>query len=179
MSQPYLGEIRLFGGNFAPRTNAMCAGQLLPIAQNTALFSLLGTYYGGNGTTNFGLPDLRGRLPVGMGQGPGLSNYEIGEQIGSETVTITTQTTPAHTHFVSVSSQTATVSSPVNAYPSALANPPWTKYWVPDASKTGNPLPMSANALSMIGGSQPHNNLMPILAVTAIIALQGIFPSRN
>jgi microcystin-dependent protein len=179
MTQPYLGEIRLFAGNFAPRTNALCTGQLLSITQNSALFSLIGTYYGGNGTTNFALPDLRGRLPVGMGQGPGLSNYTIGEQTGSETVTITTQTMPAHTHFAYASTQDANSASPVNNYPATLVNPPWTKYWVPDASKTGAPLPLSTNALSMAGGSQPHNNLMPILAVTAIIALQGVFPTRN
>jgi microcystin-dependent protein len=179
MTQPYLGEIRLFAGNFAPRTNAYCAGQLMSIQQNSALFSLLGTYYGGNGTTNFALPDLRGRLPVGQGQGPGLSNYTIGQPFGTETVTITQQTTPTHNHLVMVSTANDTLTAPQNNVPGTLQSPPWTSFWVKDANKTGNPIPLANGALSFTGGSQPHNNIMQIMAVSVIIALQGVFPSRN
>ena len=178
MSEPYMGEIRLFAGNFAPRQNAQCNGQIMSIAQNTALFSLLGTYYGGNGTTTFGLPDFRGRLPVGMGQGPGLSSYTIGEQTGTETVTLISQQIPMHTHYAVAGTTAANNPAPTGLAPAGMVTP-ITGYYVADANKTGNPIAFSQNALQLTGGSQPHTNLMPSLALTFIIALQGIFPSRN
>ena len=121
MSIPYLGEIRLFAGNFAPRNYAQCLAQQLSIAQNTALFSLLGTNYGGNGTTTFALPDFRGRLPILYGQGPGLSMYTIGEQIGTEAVTLTSSQMPAHTHIMTASTTAAAVSTPAGNMFAALA----------------------------------------------------------
>lgn len=178
MSEPYLGEIRLFAGNFAPRYNALCNGQTMSIAQNSALFSLLGTYYGGNGTTTFNLPNLQGRLPVGQGQGPGLSNYTIGETIGTESVTLTTGQMPAHTHLLLPQAGNATQNLPGGQYPSGL-QAPFQGFYVKDANKTGNPIPLNANALQNTGGSQPHENRMPSMAISIIIALQGVFPSRN
>jgi microcystin-dependent protein len=178
MSQPYLGEIRMFAGNFAPRGNAYCQGQILNITQNTALFSLLGTYYGGNGQTTFGLPDLQGRLPVCMGQGNGLSNYSIGQMVGTESVTLQTAQIPAHTHTANASGGPATQPNPGGRIPATLANP-FTGYYVQNANKTGNPLAFWANALQQVGGNQPHENRMPALAISIIIAMQGIFPSRN
>jgi len=180
MSQPYLGEIRMFAGNFAPRTNALCAGQLLSIAQNTALFSLLGTFYGGNGTTNFALPDLRGRLPISMGNGPGLTPRVIGEQAGSETVTIISTTTPQHNHLANATTDIGNLPGPGNkaipASPSDGTNP-GTLYVVPPNTIT--PVAMATQSLPFAGGSQPHQNMQPSLCITFIIALQGIFPSRN
>ena len=178
MTQPYLGEIRMFAGNFAPRANAYCSGQLLNITQNSALFSLLGTYYGGNGTTTFGLPDLRGRLPVGMGQGPGLSNYVIGEQNGVEAITLNTNEMPKHNHMVMVNDNAANLTSPSGNMPAAL-QPPLGALWVAPDKATGTPTPMNANSLALVGGNQAHENRMPALAISFIIALQGIFPSRN
>ncbi len=178
MSDPYLGEIRLFAGNFAPRHNALCNGQIMSIAQNSALFSLLGTYYGGDGQTTFALPNLQGRLPVGQGQGPGLSNYTIGETIGAETVTLTTGQMPAHTHLLMPMGGNATQNLPGGQYPSAL-QAPFNGFYVQDSNKTGSPIAMSANALQTTGGSQAHENRMPTMAISIIIALQGIFPSRN
>jgi microcystin-dependent protein len=178
MTEPFLGEIRLFAGNFAPRGNATCSGQIMSIAQNTALFSLLGTYYGGNGTTTFALPDLRGRMPVCMGQGAGLSNYNIGQQVGTESVTLNANQMPMHTHTPRATSQPATSPTPGGMIPSMMPAP-WTSYWVQDANKTGNPIAMAANAVAPVGGSQAHENRMPILAISIIVALQGIFPSRN
>jgi microcystin-dependent protein len=178
MSEPYLGEIRLFAGNFAPRTNALCNGQTMSIAQNTALFSLLGTYYGGNGTTTFNLPDLQGRLPVGQGQGPSLSNYTIGETIGTESVTLATGQMPMHTHLLLPMAGNATQNLPGGQFPSALQTP-FKGFYVKDANKTGNPVAMYAGALQNTGGNQPHENRMPAMAISIIIALQGVFPSRN
>lgn len=178
MTQPYLGEIRMFAGNFAPRTNALCNGQLLSIAQNSALFSLLGTYYGGNGVTTFALPDLRGRVPVSMGQGNGLSNYTIGESTGSETVTVLSTNMPMHNHVPMASNAAATSPTPGGMVPAALASP-WTSFWVAAGNVSGSPIALDPGALAMIGGNQPHENRMPVIALSMIIALQGIFPSRN
>lgn len=178
MSQSYLGEIRLFAGNFAPINNAMCAGQLMSIQQNAALFSLLGTTYGGNGTTNFALPDLQGRLPVCFGQGNGLTNYPIGTKIGTESVTLVTTQIPMHTHPPVVSGNNASAPSPSGGVPAVL-QAPFNGYYVQDGKKTGNPIPMSTTAVQQIGNNQPHENRMPALAISIIIALQGIFPSRN
>jgi len=181
MSQPYLGEIRMFGGNFAPRQNALCAGQLLSIQQNTALFSLLGTFYGGNGVQTFQLPDLRGRLPISMGNGPGLTPRVIGEQSGSENVTIDQNTTPTHTHFVNATTDAGNLPGPSNkaipASPTDGTNP-GTLYVVPGTPPVV-PVAMAPQSLAVAGGTQPHQNMMPSLCITFIIALQGIFPSRN
>lgn len=174
MSDPFIGEIRMFGGNFAPRGWAFCHGQILSIAQNTALFSLLGTIYGGNGQTTFALPDLRGRVPVGQGQGPGLSNRQIGEQAGVENVTLTAQQMPAHNHAAQASSARGNTNSPIGKV--------WSKdAGVQSATYTGNAPDgtMAANAIGSAGGSQPHENMPPYLGVNFIIALQGIYPSRN
>jgi microcystin-dependent protein len=180
MSEPFLGEIRMFGGNFAPRGWAFCNGQLLPISSNTALFSLLGTTYGGDGRTTFALPDLRGRVPMHWGQGPGLSSRSLGESSGSESVTLTSSQMPAHTH-----SAVATVnasarsdgSSPSGAVPAdGGGNNIYSS--APDGSTTMNG-GMVSTQIGAAGGSQPHANLQPFLCVSFIIALQGIFPSRN
>jgi microcystin-dependent protein len=178
MSQPYLGEIRMFAGNFAPRGNALCQGQILNIAQNTALFSLLGTFYGGNGQTTFGLPDLRGRLPLCMGQGNGLSNYNIGQQGGTESVTLANNQMPLHNHMMLANSANASLPTPAGNMPSSLMAP-IAGFWVAPANITGSPIPLNPNALNQAGGSQPHENRMPILAINYIVALQGIFPSRS
>ena len=178
MTEPYLGEIRLFAGNFAPTGNAYCAGQLLSIQQNSALFSLLGTTYGGNGTTNFALPDLQGRLPVCYGQGPGLTNYPIGTKTGSESVTLLVTQSPAHTHMPIASLTPAAAETPAGGIPATLQTP-FKGFYVQDSKKTGNPIALSPTAVQQTGGSQPHENRMPALAISIIIALQGIFPSRN
>lgn len=168
MSEPFLGEIRMFGGNFAPRGWAFCDGQLLPIAQNTALFSLLGTTYGGDGQSTFGLPDLRGRFPMHEGQGPGLTPRSLGAVAGAEAVTLIASQMPAHNHTVGASTGEANDVIPTNGYLAA-----------------GNQYSASANtslnpaALGVAGGSQPHDNMPPYLVVNFIIALEGIYPSRN
>ncbi|MGE5170199.1 MAG: phage tail protein [Rudaea sp.] len=170
MATPFLGEIYVVPYNFAPRNFAFCDGQTLSIAQNTALFALLGTSYGGNGTTTFALPDLRGRTPIGMGQGPGLSQRIIGESAGSATVTLSVAEMSAHAHTPVTSPAPADRS---NARGNYLAVPPDPVYAnaAPNASL--------GNALLPSGGGQPHNNLPPYLVVNFVIAMQGIFPSRN
>ncbi len=168
MTDPFVAEIRMFGGNFAPTGWALCAGQLLPIAQNTALFSLLGTMYGGDGKVTFGLPNLNGRVAVHSGQGPGLSAWFQGEQRGSETVTLLQSELPAHAHQARGSSDDDNSLSPVGA----LAGAPQSPLYRPDTDGQMAPLPLA-------GGSQPHNNMQPYLAITYIIALQGIFPPRS
>ena len=180
MSQPFLGEIRMFGGNFAPRGWAFCNGQILAIAQNTALFSLLGTTYGGNGQTTFALPDLRGRLPLNQGQGPGLSSYDLGRASGSETVTLLTTEMPAHTHAptntVNASAR-ADSSTPASCVPADTGGPQIYAS-APDGSTTMFP-GMITTTVAPVGGSQPHANMQPYLVVSFIIATEGIFPSRN
>jgi microcystin-dependent protein len=178
---PFIAEIRMFAGNFAPRNWALCNGQIMPITQNTALFSLIGTIYGGNGTTTFALPDFRGRLPMEMGQGPGLSDRSIGEVGGQEAVTLATTQIPAHSH-------TATIN--VNSSPGTLANPSG-NFLAGGQDATANPIPTYASASSSVtlnggsvtggntGGGQPHDNMPPYLAVSFIICLFGIYPSRN
>jgi microcystin-dependent protein len=173
-SQPYLGEIRMFAGNFAPFGWALCNGQIMSIQQNTALFSLLGTMYGGNGQTTFALPDLQGRVPIHQGQSTFGTNYNVGEIAGSESVTLTDQEMPAHTHAVSVAA-IGTTDSPVNGYP---ATDPAGNVAQFKANTTANAA-MNANAVRPTGGSQPHANIQPTLAVTYIIALTGVYPSRN
>ena len=174
-SEPFVGEIFMGGYNFAPRGYASCMGQLLPIAQNTALFSLLGTTYGGNGQTTFALPDFRGRVPVGMGQGPGLTNVDLGEVGGSETVTLTSTQIPAHTHALKGVSEAGDASLPTNAFPANSGA-------LDKEYRAGTPatvVNMNAGAIGMAGGNQPHNNQPPYLGINIYIALEGIFPSRN
>jgi microcystin-dependent protein len=184
MASPYLSQITMFAGNFAPKNYAFCNGQLLSIQQNTALFSLLGTTYGGNGTTNFALPNLQSSLPPSFGQGPGLSNYVLGQAAGTPSVTLTQQMVPPHQHFMmAVTNASATTSSSISnsvlpGTPSVsgaefYANPP----------QSGQPplIPqaLAAGVCSTVGNNQPHSNLMPSLCISFCIALSGIFPSRN
>lgn len=177
MSEPFLGEVRIFACNFAPYGWAMCNGQILSIAQNSALFSLLGTQYGGNGTTNFALPDLRGRIPTHKGQGLGLSPYDQGEQIGEEAVTLLTTEMPIHSHPLALDTDTGTSTSPSGTLPAVPnINPRFPKQMYSTAAPT---VTMLANSLGASGGNQPHNNLMPYLTFNFCIALAGIFPSRN
>ncbi len=171
--ETFLGEIRMFAGNFAPTGWAFCQGQLLPIAQNQALFSLLGTTYGGDGRTSFALPDLRGRVPVGFGQGPGLSNKDLGQQFGTETVTLTTAQMPAHSHTVNAVTSEGNQNLPTNSLP---AN---TKTLDKEYSDAASNTTMKSGMIGITGSSQPVNISQPSLGVNFIIALQGIFPSRN
>lgn len=171
MSEPFIGQIVGFGGNFAPRGWAFCNGQLLSIAQSTALFSILGTTYGGNGQTTFGLPDLRGRVPVHWGQGPGLSPYTLGQVSGTETVTLISTQMPVHNHALLASNEDAGAKNPTGQ---VLATTTTSAYVATPIDTTMNPASIGA-----AGGSQPHNNLQPYLAISFIIALEGFFPSRN
>jgi microcystin-dependent protein len=173
MSEPFLAEIRIVPFNFAPRGWAFCDGQVLPIAQNTALFSLLGTTYGGNGQTTFALPDLRGRAPMHPGNGPGLTPRMLGETGGSETVTLTAAQMPAHSHFLRGATSAATTSQPGNALPAVATEDTY------QAVGTKTPAPMHSQAMGAAGSGQPHNNLQPYLTLSFIIALQGIFPPRS
>ncbi|HYV04612.1 MAG TPA: tail fiber protein [Blastocatellia bacterium] len=179
MSEPFLGMIAIYGFNFAPRGWAFCNGQILPIAQNTALFSLLGTTYGGNGQTTFALPDLRGRWPNHFGQGPGLSSYDLGQVGGTESVTLTGQQIPAHTHTVACVTGAGTAAKVANNLLSNLGidPPPTTANVYSNAAASGQMSP------SMIppsgGGNQPHTIIQPYLTLNFCIALEGIFPSRN
>jgi microcystin-dependent protein len=172
MSQPYVGEIRMFGGNFAPAGWEFCNGQLLAISENDILFTILGTTYGGDGQSTFGLPDLQGRLPLHMGQGPGLSqNYQIGEKAGVEQVTITVQQTPSHSHPLVASNSPGTSKDPVGNTPAVSEGDVYT------GGSSGNPL--NAQAIPPAGGSQPHENRQPFLTVSFIISLFGLFPNQN
>lgn len=168
----------MFAGSFAPRSWAFCQGQILSIAQNTALFSILGTTYGGNGQTTFALPDFRGRVPIGIGQGPGLPNVDLGEMSGTETVTLTTATMPAHTHLVTarvaVSDSNA---DSTEADTRILATPAANIYTAP-SNASGN-LGGVNTTLNPLGGGQPFNNVQPFLAMNFVVCLEGIFPSRN
>lgn len=175
-TDPYIGEISIFAGNFPPRNWAFCNGQLMSIAQNTALFSILGTTYGGDGRVTFGLPDLRGRAPLSAGQGPGLSNYDLGQAGGSETDTLSINEIPAHNHPLGAYNNKADQSNPtgnVNAIVVDSSNGTANAY-AASANAT-----MNANAVGQSGGSQPHNNMQPYLTLNYIIALQGVFPSRS
>ncbi|PLY01015.1 MAG: phage tail protein [Desulfuromonas sp.] len=171
MSEPFVGEIRMFAGNFAPRGWAYCDGQLLAVSQNDALFSLYGTIYGGDGRTTFGLPDLRGRLPIHAGTGPGLSPRRLGEKAGGENVTLTTNQLPSHSHTGQFSSASGNEANPADNYPAAS---PSIRNYRPTAPSAD----MSGTAVNSVGGSRQHTNLMPYLCVNYIIALVGIYPSR-
>jgi len=171
MAEPFLGEIRLFPYNFAPRGWAFCNGQLLSISQNIALFSLLGTTYGGNGQTTFGLPDLRGRFAMSSGQGPGLSVRDLGEIDGTETVALTAAQMPAHTHALNGSTATATTTVPTGNLHAAPARP---QYVAP-----GTTTPLAAQSVGSAGSSQAHENMPPYLVLNYCISLEGIYPSRS
>jgi microcystin-dependent protein len=182
MSSPFLGQIALFPYNFAPLGWAMCQGQLLSISQNTALFSLLGTQFGGNGTSNFALPDLRGRVPIGQGQGPGLSVYDMGSQQGQESVTLTTATVPAHSHAFPAFASAATTSAPNGALPAEGhgAGRGGLSFAVNTYSASGSAASLAAGQVAPVtSGGAPHNNLQPYLTLNWCIAMQGIFPSRS
>ncbi|AGC41676.1 phage tail collar domain-containing protein [Myxococcus stipitatus DSM 14675] len=174
MSDQFIGEIRIFAGNFAPQGWALCEGQILSIAQNQALFAILGTTYGGNGQTTFALPDLRGRYPMQSGQGPGLSPRALGEQGGVETVTLISTQMPAHTHSLNVSSQDGDTETPVGTVLAADTEATATNYRSAPIDGTMNPM-----AIGIAGGSQPHQNMCPFLVLNFIIALEGVFPSRG
>lgn len=171
----YLGEIRMFAGNFAPVGWALCNGQLLAINQYTALFSILGTTYGGNGTSNFALPNLQGRVPIHWGTGTGLSPYTIGEMSGSQNVTLLSSQMPIHSHLVNADGGGGGKNVPTNNFPGTVSSSATEKiYSAGPGNTTMNPA-MIGNA----GGNQPFSIVQPFLCVTFIIALQGIFPSRN
>jgi len=173
MDEPLIGLIIMFGGNFAPRGWAFCDGQLLPIATNEALFSILGTTYGGDGRTTFALPDLRGRAPIHAGTGSGLTPRDIGEYSGEEDVTLISTEMPAHTHTVNPQySNTPGQVNPANNFAANLGAP----NAVYGASGDG---PMGAAVVGVAGGSQPHENMQPWLCINYIIALEGLYPSRN
>jgi microcystin-dependent protein len=179
MAEAYLGEIRMFGGNFAPSGWALCNGQLLPIAQNAALFSLLGTTYGGDGRTTFGLPNLQGRVPIHWGTGAGLSPYVVGQSGGVEHVTLSSNQMPSHNHVVNASSTPPARggSSPATAYPSAPTVAPTTttvNAYSPTANVTMNPA-----MIAPAGGNTPVPIIQPFQCVTFIIALVGLFPTRS
>ena len=175
MSNPFLAEIRIFTAGFAPKGWAQCDGQLMPISQNTALFSLLGTTYGGNGTSNFALPNLQGCAPMQAGQGPGLSLRDLGETAGEQTVTLLQTEMPAHGHTVQAASDTTQFTPVGNAWGTGqkgFGN-------VYAASNPQTNVQMNPFGTSIAGGSQPHNNMQPFLGLMFIIALQGVFPARS
>lgn len=173
--EAFIGSIILFAGNFAPRGWALCEGQLLPIAQNTALFSILGTTYGGNGTTTFALPDLRGRVPVGFGRGPGLTNVALGEMSGSETNTLLVSNLPPHNHPLHANTTTTGRGVEVSPTNNIIAqNQDATGNFAPQTDTT-----MSEMSIGATGSGIPVNNLQPYTGLNYIIALVGIFPSRN
>ena len=174
MSDPFVAEIRMAGFNFAPTGWALCNGQLLPISQNTALFSLLGTLYGGDGKSTFALPNLQGSTPLMWGQGAGLSQYDEGQTGGTDFVTLLTSEMPIHNHFVQGNFNNGDVFTP--SPNTALTNSdPGNAY----VTGTANIVQMSPNASTPAGGSLPHNNDMPFLTVNFIIAMQGVFPPRS
>lgn len=182
MQTPFLGQITFYAFNFAPKGWATCEGQLLPISQNTALFSLLGTFYGGNGTSTFALPDLRGRVPVGIGQLLGGGDYVLGEASGIESIDLSNSELPAHTHSLNATTASGTVADPSNA----ILATPFVGNRVGGGS-SGNPYNQGPpntvlapqTTIGPAGGNLPHNNIQPSLVLTPCIALTGVFPSRN
>ncbi|WP_346838995.1 tail fiber protein [Microbulbifer sp. SAOS-129_SWC] len=175
MSESFVGEIRIFAGNYAPKGWAFCHGQLLAVSENDALFSLLGTIYGGDGRNTFALPDLRGRLPVGEGQGNGLSPRRLGQKFGQDSVTLTQAQLPAHRHDFVATTAAAESASPSGAL---FANTGGENPYVSSAT-TPQPRTMDPRTITATGGSQAHDNTMPSLAVNYIISLWGIYPARN
>jgi microcystin-dependent protein len=172
MAQPYVGEIRMFAGNFAPLGWLFCDGSLQPISEYDTLFALIGTTYGGDGQSTFALPDLRGRVPIHQGQAPGTSSYGMGESGGVESVTLTAQQIPSHSHTLIASNDAGTSSAPGGNVPArAVGN----IYFGAAISRQN----LAGTAISATGGSQPHENMQPFLCVNFIISLFGIFPSPN
>jgi microcystin-dependent protein len=176
MANPFLAEIRIFTCNFAPAGWAFCNGQLLPISQNTPLFSLLGTNYGGDGKTTFALPDLRGSVPMFYGQGPGLSSHDIGEAGGAPTVTLLNTEVPAHAHNLQASPHLADIDTPGPGN-SLGRSAPQLIYKTPNGAAT--PAAMAPGVVTPAGSTLPHNNLMPYLTLNFCIALQGVYPPRT
>lgn len=173
--EPFVGEICMFPFNFVPKGWAACNGQLLPLSQNTVLFSLLGTTYGGDGKSTFALPDLQGMVPIQSGQGPGLSLYDLGQTGGSETVTLLQSEIPAHSHTLQYGSTAGTQESPVGQiWKDTAGRRGGSAYTSP-----GNAVMMSNEALKTTGGNSPHNNMQPYLTLHFCIALQGVFPPRG
>jgi microcystin-dependent protein len=175
MADPFVAEIRIFPFNFPPRGWAFCDGQLLPISQNTALFSLLGTFYGGDGKSTFALPNLQGAAPLAQGQGPGLSERFLGEASGSETVTLIQSEVPVHTHTLRADTADLADTSTPNPNASFALSSGGTLY---QSAPTGTDA-LAFSALSVVGGSLPHNNMQPYLTLNFCIALQGVFPPRG
>jgi microcystin-dependent protein len=173
MSEPFIAEIRIFAGNFAPRNWAFCNGQLLPVAQNTALFSLVGTTYGGDGRTTFGLPDLKGRAPMHPGRGPGLSDRRLGQKTGAETASLNEGQMGLHSHTARGSDNAGVTSTPANNYVARGGGRGVNSYLNEDTSAG------PTKELLPTGGGLPHNNMQPYLAMNFIIALQGLYPSRS
>lgn len=173
MSEPFVGEIRQFTYSFAPRGWAYCDGQLLQIASNTALFSILGTTYGGDGRSTFAVPDLKGRVPMGQGRGPGLTARRLGEKVGVTAVTLSESQIPAHTHNLTAVTDPGDTATPTNAF---AAKPARKEFYAPDTNATTS---MNSGALAPTGGNQPHENRQPFLSISFCIALIGLYPSRN
>lgn len=178
MSDPFIGEIRMFGGNFAPSNWAFCDGSLLSIAEYEVLFELIGTSYGGDGQTTFALPDLRGRLPVHQGNGAGLSPRSLGETGGVEAVTLTIPNMPQHSHTMMASTNPGDLPGPANGVPAKPSNGATPYLYVVPGTSTVTPVAMG-NSIQPAGASQPHTNLMPALCVNFIISLVGNYPSQN
>jgi microcystin-dependent protein len=172
MAQPYVGEIRMFGGNFAPAGWMLCQGQSLPISENEVLFQLVGTTYGGDGQETFNLPNLASRVPIHMGTGPGLSGHNIGEMAGVESVTLSTQQIPNHTHTPVGSGGAAATADPTSNIPATSQS----QFYY---NLLDNPSNFSPSAIGPAGGSQPHENMQPFLCINFIISLFGIFPSQT
>ena len=171
MSNPFIGEIRMFGGNFAPAGWAFCSGQLMPISENDALFTLIGTTYGGDGQETFALPDLQGRFPMHAGQGPGLSqNYQLGEKAGVESVTISVNQLPSHSHLLQGSNTTASTQLPGGNVAAQGAGQIYTS--------ASSPIAINPQSITPTGGSQPHENIQPYLTLSFILSLFGIFPHQ-
>ncbi|MDA8018204.1 MAG: tail fiber protein [Thermoanaerobaculia bacterium] len=175
MSEPFIAEIRIFAGNFAPRSWAFCDGQLLPISNNTALFSLIGTTYGGDGRTTTALPNLQGRAPMHPGRGPGLTARRLGEKVGVETVTLVEAQIPSHSHTARAATSVAPTGTPSNT--TALARSGGGQGYQTNTS--ANLVDLASETLATTGGGQAHDNIQPYLTLNFIIALQGLFPSRS
>jgi len=169
---PFVGQIQAFGFNFAPRGWAKCAGQLLAVSQNDALFSLLGTIYGGDGRTTFGLPDLRGRVSLQFGQGPGLSSYRLGQKSGAERVTLTQNQLASHNHSANVVAESPNENKPGDALMATPSPTIYSNHPAPDAT-------LKNSTIGNTGGNQSHDNMQPYLTINWCIALVGVYPSRN
>lgn len=176
MSEPFIAEIRIFAGNFAPRGWAFCDGQLLPISNNTALFSLIGTTYGGDGRTTMALPDLQGRAPMHPGRGPGLTSRRLGERLGTETVTLTEAQIPSHFHTARAATTPSDTGVPSNTTALGRSAGGGLAY---ETDTTSNLVDMASETLATTGGGQSHTNVQPYLTLNFIIALQGLYPSRS